>query len=81
MAKSRKLASGGEVPELEDVVELIIHTKAPAKWVLIDMENGRMYQGSPRGIGYGKWIWINGPTSSGDVTSSGSTRPDNLQEN
>jgi hypothetical protein len=61
MAKSRKLASGGEVPELDDVVELTIHTKAPGKWVLIDMENGRMYQGSARGLGYGKWVWINRP--------------------
>jgi 6-phosphofructokinase len=61
MAKSRKLASGGEVPGLDNVVELTVHTKAPEKWVLIDMENGRMYQGSYRGIGYGKWIWINRP--------------------
>lgn len=61
MEKSRKLASGGEVPELKDSVELTLHTKAPEKWVLIDMENGRMYQGSARGIGYGKWVWINRP--------------------
>ncbi len=61
MAKSRKLASGGEVPELDSSVELTLHTKAPEKWVLIDMENGRMYQGSARGIGYGKWVWINRP--------------------
>ena len=56
---TRKLASGTEVEELEQPIDLHIYTRVPQKWVLIDMENGRMYQGSSEGIGYGKWIWIN----------------------
>lgn len=30
-------------------VELLIKTKAPTKWLLIDRETGQVYQGSPAG--------------------------------
>lgn len=35
--------------ELKSSVDLIIHTKAPTKWLLIDRETGEIYQGSPDG--------------------------------
>ncbi len=37
--------------ELTDPVELLVKTKAPTKWLLIDRETGQVYQGSP----YGHW--------------------------
>jgi hypothetical protein len=30
-------------------VELLIKTKAPTKWLLIDRETGQVYQGNPAG--------------------------------
>ena len=35
--------------QLKKSVDLIIHTKAPTKWFLIDRETGEVYQGSPEG--------------------------------
>lgn len=42
----RKLLDGSSVPDLDNPVELIIHTKAPEKWKIIDMETGQEYLGS-----------------------------------
>jgi phosphopantothenoylcysteine synthetase/decarboxylase len=50
----RKILSGswsyeevtGEVEELENSVHLAVITKAPQKYLLIDLENGKMYRGS-----------------------------------
>lgn len=38
-------------PELDKPVNLIIHTKSPEKWLLVDRETGQAYQGSANG----KW--------------------------
>ena len=36
-------------PELEKPVNLIIHTKSPQKWLLIDRESGQAYEGNDGG--------------------------------
>ena len=51
----RKLLNGSEVPETDKVVDLTIHTKAPSKWLLIDLETGQEYIGSEEPNLYGKW--------------------------
>ena len=35
--------------ELADSVDLVVHTKSPEKWMLIDKETGEVYQGSING--------------------------------
>ena len=35
--------------ELESAIDLVVHTKSPNKWILIDRETGEVYQGSPGG--------------------------------
>ena len=42
----RTLKNGVQVYELEEPVELIIKTKAPMKWLLIDRETGEQYIGT-----------------------------------
>lgn len=42
----RVLKDGTEVPSYDHPIDLIIHTKAPAKWKIIDMETGQEYVGS-----------------------------------
>jgi len=42
----RILKNGSEVDSFDKPVDLIIHTKAPEKWKLIDMETGEEYLGS-----------------------------------
>lgn len=32
--------------ELADPIDLIVHTKSPEKWILVDKETGETYQGS-----------------------------------
>ena len=64
----RKLLNGEEVPETRTPIDLIIHTKAPGKWKLIDMETGQEYVGSDeinlygyfkhKSISFGHWIRI-----------------------
>jgi hypothetical protein len=43
---NRKLKDGSHVESLKSPVELIIHTKAPGKWKITDMETGEEYYGS-----------------------------------
>lgn len=38
-----------EFEELKNPVDIIIHTKVPTKWLLVDRETGQVYQGSPNG--------------------------------
>ena len=45
MQKQRKLKNGDSVYELEKPVTLVIKTKAPTKWKLIDQETGEEYIG------------------------------------
>jgi hypothetical protein len=52
---TRKLLDGTEVEEYEKAIDLTIHTKAPEKWKLIDMETGQEYIGSEKPNLYGKW--------------------------
>jgi len=42
----RILKDNSEVESFEKPVDLSIHTKAPGKWKLIDMETGEEYLGS-----------------------------------
>ena len=39
--KARKLIDGTVVEELEQPVNLVIETKCPSKWKIIDMETGQ----------------------------------------
>ena len=49
----RELQNGVQVYELEEPVELIVKTKAPMKWKLIDRETGEEYVGNtPKEGGY-----------------------------
>jgi len=41
--KVRTLLNGRTVPELLEPVTLKIHTKCPAKWILLDTETGERY--------------------------------------
>jgi hypothetical protein len=43
---TRKLQDGSFVESLEYPIDLIIHTKAPSKWKILDMETGEEYLGS-----------------------------------
>ena len=36
-------------PELEQPVDLIVHTKSPQKWLLVDRETGQVYEGNESG--------------------------------
>ena len=45
----RKLLNGSEVEEFDQPIDLIIHTKAPGKWKLVDMETGEEYIGCEYG--------------------------------
>lgn len=47
---------GIEVTELDNAVDLTIHTKAPEKWLLIDLETGQEYVGQRSPNNYGKWL-------------------------
>jgi len=44
--KKRKLLDGSEVEDYDYPIDLILHTKAPGKWKLIDLETGQEYLGS-----------------------------------
>lgn len=35
--------------EFVDPIDLVVHTKSPEKWMLIDKETGEIYQGNPGG--------------------------------
>jgi len=55
----RDLANGGTAEEYDEAIDLTIHTKCPEKWLLIDMETGQQYIGSPTPNLYGKWRRVN----------------------
>lgn len=42
----RILLDGSTVDSYDKPIDLIIHTKAPGKWKIIDMETGQEYIGS-----------------------------------
>jgi len=53
-----KMYQGSEVDEFDAAIDLTIHTKAPGKWLLIDLETGQEYIGSDKPNLYGKWTRI-----------------------
>lgn len=55
---SRKLQNGVEVYELEQPVKLIVYTKVPMKWLLIDRETGEQYIGNTPKDGEHHWSKI-----------------------
>jgi hypothetical protein len=46
LTKFRKLQDGSSVYEVEEAVELVVRTRAPMKWLLIDRETGEQYIGA-----------------------------------
>jgi len=50
-----RLYQGSQVEEFSKAVDLTIHTKAPGKWLLIDLETGQEYIGSDVPTKYGRW--------------------------
>jgi hypothetical protein len=40
-----------QYPESDKAISLTVHTKSPAKWLLIDRETGQVYEGTE----YGWW--------------------------
>lgn len=58
MANFRELQNGVKVYELEEPVELIVKTKAPMKWKLVDRETGEEYIGNTPKDGEYHWSKI-----------------------
>jgi hypothetical protein len=52
----RILKDGSEIESLKLAVELIIHTKAPGKWKLVDLETGEEYLGSDIGTNFAEML-------------------------
>jgi hypothetical protein len=50
-----RMYQGSEVKELDSAVDLVIHTKSPGKWLLIDLETGQEYIGLSKPDQYGMW--------------------------
>lgn len=50
-----RMYQGAEVEEFTNAIDLTIHTKAPSKWLLIDLETGQEYIGSDVPTKYGRW--------------------------
>lgn len=53
--KIRELITGEQAENLVSPVDLIIHTKCPSKWLLIDLETGQMYRGLENRGPWGQW--------------------------
>lgn len=69
--RNRVLIDGSIISSFTKAIDLTIHTKAPSKWLLIDMETGQEYIGSAEPNKYGKWIRIKDRTNSGAGYSVG----------
>jgi hypothetical protein len=44
--RSRLLKDGSVVPELDNPITLVVKTKCPEKWMLIDLQTGEQYIGN-----------------------------------
>lgn len=58
MANFRTLKDGIQVYELDEPVQLVIKTRAPMKWKLIDRETGEEYIGTTPKDGEYHWSKI-----------------------
>lgn len=58
MTTFRKLKDGVQVYELDNPVELVVKTRAPMKWKLIDRETGEEYIGATPKEGELHWSKI-----------------------
>jgi hypothetical protein len=38
-----------EFKEIDNSVDLVVHTRSPEKWILLDRETGETYQGNAGG--------------------------------
>ena len=59
MANFRKLLDGVQVYELDEPVELVVKTRAPMKWKLVDRETGEEYIGNTPKEGEYHWSKVN----------------------
>lgn len=50
------LKDGSEADSFDKPVELVIHTKAPGKWKLVDLETGEEYLGSEIGTDFAETL-------------------------
>ena len=55
----RTLKNGVQVYELNEPVELVVKTKAPMKWKLVDRETGEEYIGNTPKEGEKHWSKVN----------------------
>ena len=62
----RKLKDGSEVDSFDHPIDLIIHTKAPGKWLVVDLETGQEYIGADVPNKYGRWLRLKDKTN-GDI--------------
>jgi len=53
------LKDGTSLTPLQTPINLLVRTRVPEKWILIDQETGQVYQGSTRMDSYGPWIRLN----------------------
>ena len=53
----RKLVDGTWAQELDQPVSLVIETKCPSKWKIVDMETGQEYIGQNPGMGEKVMHW------------------------
>tara|TARA_B100002019_G_scaffold100256_1_gene86356 strand:- start:742 stop:1053 length:312 start_codon:yes stop_codon:yes gene_type:complete len=56
--KTRKLIDGTEVKELDKPISLLIETKCPEKWKIVDMETGQAYIGTGNNKKFKYWQQI-----------------------
>lgn len=55
----RNLINGGVAEDLDEPIDLVIHTKCPEKWLLIDLETGQEYIGTQNNEFKRQWRKIN----------------------
>ena len=53
--KTRKLIDGSEAKELDQPIKLLIETKCPSKWKIVDMETGQAYIGTNNNKKFKYW--------------------------
>lgn len=58
LTKFRKLQDGVQVYELDEPIELVVKTRAPMKWKLVDRETGEEYIGNTPKEGEYHWSKI-----------------------